>query len=262
MASERVRQAVKVVSAAYDAVRPAGDGLAVLIYHRVGRRTDVSVDLPAELFREQLELLAEHHQVLTLGRRGRAARAGRAAARQAGSGRHLRRRHDRLLRGGGAPARGASGAGAAVRRHRLRRERPGLPGRRPAHVLVGAGRRRLDGATSPWARTRTPTRCSTAPMAPPRPTSSIGPSGSPRPVRRLGRPLRLPEGAPRVAGGRRRGAPAVPHGGGRGHPAQPLGRPRPAPPPPRAGPGERRGAVVRAQGRRRAAPRGSSCACA
>jgi len=62
----RLGQLVKAASAAYDVVRPGGDGLAVLLYHRVGARTPVSVDLPRALFAEQLALLTERYQVLTL----------------------------------------------------------------------------------------------------------------------------------------------------------------------------------------------------
>jgi peptidoglycan/xylan/chitin deacetylase (PgdA/CDA1 family) len=59
-------QLVKAASAAYDVVRPGGDGLAVLLYHRVGGRTPVSVDLPRPLFEGQVAVLAERYQVLTL----------------------------------------------------------------------------------------------------------------------------------------------------------------------------------------------------
>jgi peptidoglycan/xylan/chitin deacetylase (PgdA/CDA1 family) len=59
-------QLVKVASAAYDVVRPAGAGLAILVYHRVGGRTPVSVDLPTPLFDAQIALLADRYQVLTL----------------------------------------------------------------------------------------------------------------------------------------------------------------------------------------------------
>jgi peptidoglycan/xylan/chitin deacetylase (PgdA/CDA1 family) len=59
-------QLVKAASAGFDVVRPPGAGLAVLLYHRVGGETPVSVDLPLDLFRAQLDVLAEHHQVLSL----------------------------------------------------------------------------------------------------------------------------------------------------------------------------------------------------
>jgi peptidoglycan/xylan/chitin deacetylase (PgdA/CDA1 family) len=62
----RLGQLVKAASAAYDVARPSGAGLAVLLYHRVGARTPVSVDLPAGLFADQMALLADRYQVLTL----------------------------------------------------------------------------------------------------------------------------------------------------------------------------------------------------
>jgi peptidoglycan/xylan/chitin deacetylase (PgdA/CDA1 family) len=59
-------QLVKAASAAYDVARPTGGGLAVLLYHRVGGRTPVSVDLPTALFGDQMALVAERYQVLTM----------------------------------------------------------------------------------------------------------------------------------------------------------------------------------------------------
>jgi peptidoglycan/xylan/chitin deacetylase (PgdA/CDA1 family) len=59
-------QLVKWAAGLADIVHPAGDGLVILIYHRVGRRTTVSVDLPGDLFDAQLAHLARHYQVLTL----------------------------------------------------------------------------------------------------------------------------------------------------------------------------------------------------
>ena len=60
------RSAIKVTSAALDSVRRPAPGLVVLIYHRVGRRTPVEVDLPAALFAEQMSWLATHARVVTL----------------------------------------------------------------------------------------------------------------------------------------------------------------------------------------------------
>ena len=57
------RQGVKAVSAAADLLVPPSDGLVVLIYHRVGRRTTVPVDLPTHLFEEQVAWIAEHGAV-------------------------------------------------------------------------------------------------------------------------------------------------------------------------------------------------------
>jgi peptidoglycan/xylan/chitin deacetylase (PgdA/CDA1 family) len=59
-------QLVKAASAAYDVARPGGAGLAVLLYHRVGARTPVSVDLPTPLFADQMALVTERYQVLSM----------------------------------------------------------------------------------------------------------------------------------------------------------------------------------------------------
>jgi peptidoglycan/xylan/chitin deacetylase (PgdA/CDA1 family) len=61
------RTAIKVTSAAVDTVRRPAPGLVVLIYHRVGRRTPVEVDLPTSLFAEQMAHLAAETDVVTLG---------------------------------------------------------------------------------------------------------------------------------------------------------------------------------------------------
>ena len=61
-----LRQATKWLSAAVDVVARPAAGVTVLIYHRVGRRTDVEVDLPAELFAEQLAWLRAQADVVTL----------------------------------------------------------------------------------------------------------------------------------------------------------------------------------------------------
>jgi peptidoglycan/xylan/chitin deacetylase (PgdA/CDA1 family) len=53
----QVQQAVKWTAAAADVLRQPR-GLVVLIYHRVGGHTPVSVDLPRPLFAEQLAVLA------------------------------------------------------------------------------------------------------------------------------------------------------------------------------------------------------------
>jgi peptidoglycan/xylan/chitin deacetylase (PgdA/CDA1 family) len=52
------RTTLKLTSAVVDTVRPPSPGLVVLIYHRVGRRTPVEVDLPTGLFEEQMAYLA------------------------------------------------------------------------------------------------------------------------------------------------------------------------------------------------------------
>jgi peptidoglycan/xylan/chitin deacetylase (PgdA/CDA1 family) len=56
----------KRASVLADRVRPRADGIVILIYHRVGGRTGVSVDLPTPLFAEQMAYLAEHFEVVTL----------------------------------------------------------------------------------------------------------------------------------------------------------------------------------------------------
>jgi peptidoglycan/xylan/chitin deacetylase (PgdA/CDA1 family) len=60
------RTAIKVTSAAVDTVRRPGTGLVVLIYHRVGRRTPVEVDLPTPLFAEQMAYVAQETDLVTL----------------------------------------------------------------------------------------------------------------------------------------------------------------------------------------------------
>jgi len=57
---------LKVASAVVDAMRRQTPGLVVLIYHRVGRRTPIEVDLPVSLFTEQVALLASECGVVTL----------------------------------------------------------------------------------------------------------------------------------------------------------------------------------------------------
>lgn len=51
--------AVKHAAALVDRVRPRRAGVTVLIYHRVGARSSVPVDLPAALFREQMAAIAD-----------------------------------------------------------------------------------------------------------------------------------------------------------------------------------------------------------
>ncbi len=65
--SGAARQLVKVVAAGVDAVHRPPPGLVVLIYHRVGRRASIEVDLPRSEFEAQVEWLAAHATVLPLG---------------------------------------------------------------------------------------------------------------------------------------------------------------------------------------------------
>ena len=60
------RTAVKTTAAAVDVVFRPPPGLVVLIYHRVGRRSTVEVDLPVEMFADQMRHLIEHTRVVTL----------------------------------------------------------------------------------------------------------------------------------------------------------------------------------------------------
>ena len=57
---------MKAGAAAFDLLRPPPRGLVALIYHRVGRRTAVEVDLPVELFAEQIAYLAQECHVVSL----------------------------------------------------------------------------------------------------------------------------------------------------------------------------------------------------
>jgi peptidoglycan/xylan/chitin deacetylase (PgdA/CDA1 family) len=60
------RTAIKVTSAAVDTLRRPEPGLVVLIYHRVGQRTSVEVDLPTSLFAEQMAALTAETELVTL----------------------------------------------------------------------------------------------------------------------------------------------------------------------------------------------------
>jgi peptidoglycan/xylan/chitin deacetylase (PgdA/CDA1 family) len=63
---ERGRQTLKVAAAAADSFRRDRRGLVALIYHRVGGRAPIEMDLPLGLFEEQIAFLAEHANVVTL----------------------------------------------------------------------------------------------------------------------------------------------------------------------------------------------------
>jgi peptidoglycan/xylan/chitin deacetylase (PgdA/CDA1 family) len=56
----------KRVAVAFDRLRPPDPGLVVLLYHRVGRRSSVRVDLPTWLFAEQVARLQDGFGVETL----------------------------------------------------------------------------------------------------------------------------------------------------------------------------------------------------
>ncbi|MEQ8840689.1 MAG: polysaccharide deacetylase family protein [Acidimicrobiales bacterium] len=57
---------VKLAAGAVDVVRRPTAGLVVLIYHRVGARTPVRVDLPTPTFDAQMEMLAQQGSVIAL----------------------------------------------------------------------------------------------------------------------------------------------------------------------------------------------------
>jgi peptidoglycan/xylan/chitin deacetylase (PgdA/CDA1 family) len=61
-----MRTLLKVAAATADTARQPPAGLVILIYHRVGRRTPIEVDLPLGLFKEQVRFLAEQRRVVTL----------------------------------------------------------------------------------------------------------------------------------------------------------------------------------------------------
>ncbi len=55
---------VKAVAVAVDRVRPPRPGVVVLLYHRVGARTPMTVDLPTGLFDEQMAWLAANREAV------------------------------------------------------------------------------------------------------------------------------------------------------------------------------------------------------
>ncbi len=57
---------MKATAATVDVIRRPPPGLVVLIYHRVGGRAPIEVDLPLDLFQEQIRFLAEQCHVVTL----------------------------------------------------------------------------------------------------------------------------------------------------------------------------------------------------
>ena len=57
---------LKFTAAGRDALRHNGAGAVVLLYHRVGGRSDLAVDLPLPLFRAQVEELASTGGLVTL----------------------------------------------------------------------------------------------------------------------------------------------------------------------------------------------------
>src|SRR5579875_3538608 len=66
--AEAGRALAKRTAAALDRVQVPGPGVVVLIYHRVGRRSSLQVDLPTPLFAEQMARLAATARVVSLDR--------------------------------------------------------------------------------------------------------------------------------------------------------------------------------------------------
>lgn len=77
-AAVTARRFVQRAAVAYDRLHRPPDGLVVLIYHRVGGGTGSAVDLPAEVFAEQMALLAATRAVVTLDAAVAALAAGSA----------------------------------------------------------------------------------------------------------------------------------------------------------------------------------------
>jgi len=65
-ADRALHTAVKITAGAADVVRRPATGVVILLYHRVGARSQTSVDLPAALFDEQMAALASTHHVVSL----------------------------------------------------------------------------------------------------------------------------------------------------------------------------------------------------
>jgi peptidoglycan/xylan/chitin deacetylase (PgdA/CDA1 family) len=64
--SSLLQRAVKRSAAAADRIRRPRRGVVVLIYHRVGGRSGLAIDLPPDLFEAQVALLARDRRAATL----------------------------------------------------------------------------------------------------------------------------------------------------------------------------------------------------
>ena len=70
------RSAVRRLARGADRLRPPPEGLVVLIYHRVGAGTASAVDLDTDVFRAQMQQLAEQGTVISLSAAVEALQAG------------------------------------------------------------------------------------------------------------------------------------------------------------------------------------------
>jgi peptidoglycan/xylan/chitin deacetylase (PgdA/CDA1 family) len=66
MPSDRTRQLLKSTAARADMFFPRGSGVTILAYHRVGVGTSSNVDLPLDLFTEQMARVAAGGRVVSL----------------------------------------------------------------------------------------------------------------------------------------------------------------------------------------------------
>ncbi len=66
-ASHAFLRGMKSVSAAADRLRRVAPGVVILLYHRVGGRSGLEVDLDAALFEEQIAAIAASSRAVTLG---------------------------------------------------------------------------------------------------------------------------------------------------------------------------------------------------
>jgi peptidoglycan/xylan/chitin deacetylase (PgdA/CDA1 family) len=64
--SSLLRRAVKTSAVAADRIRPAPRGVVILLYHRVGAGSGTEVDLPTDLFEEQVAEIAAEGRALRI----------------------------------------------------------------------------------------------------------------------------------------------------------------------------------------------------
>src|SRR5687767_8743786 len=91
-------QALKAAAVVGDRVRSRPPGVVVLIYHRVGRRAETEIDMPADEFERQMEWLASTGRVVDID-----TACARLVLREAVGG-----------AGAGSPSTGSPSAGGSV----------------------------------------------------------------------------------------------------------------------------------------------------